>query len=104
MIFVVNTLQRKSLDVNNFNGTHPFEQCIRNGIEKANDNREKGPLCVGFNVPESTSDIQMMSVWSQALDFFIVTPEHKTAALKWFQSYAKSEIKKQKTEGERNNG
>ena len=55
-----------------------------------------GPLTIGFEVPDSSQDIQMMSVWAESLKRFETSPEHKTAALKWFKSYAESEIKKQK--------
>jgi len=96
MLFVVNTLQRKSLDVNNFNGTHPFEQCIRNGIEKANDNGEKDPLCVGFNVPDSTPDIQMMSVWSQALDFFMKSRSKRQKVRETMGSVRRKGVSKKK--------
>ena len=57
-----------------------------------------GKLIVGFEIPDSTPDIQMMSVWADSLKRFEASPEHKVAALKWFKSYAESEIKKQKND------
>ena len=100
MRHVCDTLDKASLSVDNFNGTYSFEQCIRKGIEKVKTSppEENQPLIVRFPVPTSTQDIQMMSVWSQSLKHFDVSPEHKTAALKWFESYAASEIDKQRTE------
>ena len=51
-----------------------------------------------FEIPESSADIQMMTVWAKALEGFEVEPAHKRAALKWFRSYALSEIRKQEAE------
>ena len=100
MRHVCDTLLRKSLSVDDFNGTHSFEQCIRKGIDKVQTGppKENQPLIVRFPVPTSTQDIQMMSVWSQSLKHFNVSPEHKTAALRWFKSYAASDIEKQREE------
>ena len=97
MRHVCDTLDKASLSVDNFNGTYSFEQCIRKGIEKArvSQSEKNQPLTIGFPIPISTQDIQMMSVWSQSLKHFDVSPEHKTAALRWFESYAASEIEKQ---------
>ena len=68
------------------------------GMSEDNKTEASVPLAVVFEVPDSTPDIQMMHVWAESLERFDVTPEHKTAALEWFKSYAESEIKKQKVD------
>ena len=97
MKFVVSEVSRGG-GITCFDGTSPFEQCIREGIDRVAEANGNGPLVIGFEVPEASNDIQMMSVWSDALKMFDVSSDHKMAALTWFESYAKSEIKKQRIE------
>ena len=94
MKFVVSNVSRGG-GIASFDGTHPFVQCIQRGIDRVAEANGNDPLVIGFEVPDASNDIQMMSVWSDALKMFDVSADHKKAALKWFDSYAKSEIKKQ---------
>ena len=98
MKFVVSEVSRQGGGIASFDGTHPFVQCIQRGIDRVAEANGNDPLVIGFEVPDASNDIQMMSVWSDALKMFDVSADHKMAALKWFESYAKSEIKKQRIE------
>ena len=95
MKFVVSNVSRGG-GIASFDGTHPFVQCIQRGIDRVAETNGNGPLVIGFEVPEASNDIQMMSVWSDALKLFDVSADHKMAALSWFHSYAQSEIAKQR--------
>ena len=88
MKFVVSEVSR-GCGVASFDGTHPFAECIRRGIDRVVEKNRNDPLVIGFEVPVASNDIQMMSVWSDALKMFDVSADHKMAALKWFDSYAK---------------
>ena len=98
MKFVVREATRQGCGIASFDGTHPFAECIRRGIGQMVEKNRNDPLVIGFEVPKASNDIQMMSVWSDALKMFDVSADHKMAALEWFDSYATSEIKKQRIE------